>query len=104
MAPLLGGLFSGDVDRLSVAATFPELATWEREHGEPDARGEGGRRGAPGRRLGAAAAPMFLRLRGGLERLTGALAERLGADVRTGNDVTEIRSIDGGWRPGQDRR
>jgi oxygen-dependent protoporphyrinogen oxidase len=31
VAPLLGGLFAGDVDRLSVAATFPELAGWERD-------------------------------------------------------------------------
>ena len=27
------GLYAGDVDRLSVRATFPEIAAWEREHG-----------------------------------------------------------------------
>ena len=29
----LGGLFAGDVDRLGVNATFPELSVWERDFG-----------------------------------------------------------------------
>ena len=36
--PLLAGLFAGDVDRLSVQATFPELARVGAEPGEPDPR------------------------------------------------------------------
>ena len=31
--PLLAGLHAGDVDRLSVQATFPDLAAWERAQG-----------------------------------------------------------------------
>ncbi len=31
--PILGALFAGDVDRLGLAATFPELRFWERERG-----------------------------------------------------------------------
>ncbi|MGZ4132670.1 MAG: protoporphyrinogen oxidase, partial [Actinomycetota bacterium] len=33
LAPFLAGVFAGDVDRLSVQATFPELARWERTQG-----------------------------------------------------------------------
>ena len=33
VGPLLAGLHAGDVDRLSVAATFPELAHWEASQG-----------------------------------------------------------------------
>jgi protoporphyrinogen oxidase len=33
LAPLLGGLWAGDVDRLSAVATFPELVAWERRSG-----------------------------------------------------------------------
>jgi oxygen-dependent protoporphyrinogen oxidase len=76
VGPLLGGLFAGDVDRLSVRATFPELATWERDHGSLIR----GARAAVAAARGKGAQPMFLRLRGGLRRLTGALADALGPD------------------------
>lgn len=81
VAPLLGGLFAGDVDRLSVLATFPELAAWEREHGSlvVGARMQM-RAAAASRPAGSGPPPMFLRLRGGLRRLTTALAEALGAE------------------------
>ncbi len=81
VAPLLGGLFAGDVDRLSVRATFPELAAWERDHGSLllGAK-EQERAAAARRRRGEAPPPMFLRLRGGLRRLVGALAEALGPE------------------------
>ncbi|MGE5225341.1 MAG: protoporphyrinogen oxidase [Planctomycetaceae bacterium] len=100
VAPLLGGLFAGDVDRLSVAATFPELGAWEREHRSlmlgaramrasrrPAAvsaseRSGGGRPAPP---------PMFVRLRGGLSRLTDGLVEALGPDrLRTGTAVRAV--------------
>ncbi len=81
VAPLLGGLFAGDVDRLSVRATFPELAAWERDHGSLllGAK-EQERAAAARRRRGEAPPPMFLRLRGGLRRLVGALAAALGPE------------------------
>ncbi|HEX7248401.1 MAG TPA: protoporphyrinogen oxidase, partial [Actinomycetota bacterium] len=33
VGPLLAGLYAGDVDRLSVQATFPDLQAWERAQG-----------------------------------------------------------------------
>jgi oxygen-dependent protoporphyrinogen oxidase len=98
VAPLLGGLFAGDVDRLSVRATFPELAAWEREH-RSLMRGakamSAARRPASvsGAGKGAPPPPMFVRLRGGLRRITEHLAGTLGPDrVRTGVavDVLEV--------------
>jgi len=94
VAPLLGGLFAGDVDRLSVAATFPELDRWERRHGglirgaRAAARAVGG--GPP--------APMFLRLRAGLRRLTDGLTEAVGRErVRTGQAVEGVAPKGGGF-------
>lgn len=82
--PLLAGLFAGDVDRLSVRATFPELAAWERDHGSLVA-GARAAFAAPG------AGPMFLRPRGGVERLTDVLAEAIGPDrILLGAPVTAI--------------
>jgi oxygen-dependent protoporphyrinogen oxidase len=74
--PILAGLHAGDPERLSVQATFPELAGWERDHGsliraarralrKEDERGRGRK-------------PLFASLWGGLEVLATALAERIG--------------------------
>jgi len=95
VAPLLGGLFAGDVDRLSVRATFPELATWEREHGSlmrgARAMSAARRPASVGGAGQGAPPPMFVRLRGGLRRITDRVAELLGPErVRTGVSVSEL--------------
>jgi len=102
VAPLLGGLFAGDVDRLSVRATFPELAAWEREH-RSLMRGakamSAARRPASvsGAGKGAPPPPMFVRLRGGLRRITERLAETLGPErVRVGVPVDALEVHDRG--------
>ncbi|MGH2528452.1 MAG: protoporphyrinogen oxidase [Actinomycetota bacterium] len=85
VAPLLGGLFAGDVDRLSAEATFPELAEWERRDGSLI---RGAR--AAAKAAGPGSPSMFLRLEGGLGRLTGALAEAIGARLRCGTAVDVV--------------
>jgi oxygen-dependent protoporphyrinogen oxidase len=92
VAPLLGGLFAGDVDRLSVKATFPELAAWERMHGSLIR----GARAASKAARERAVAPMFLRLKGGLRRLTDALAAEI-ERVRCGAAVDGIRREGAGY-------
>ena len=92
VAPLLAGLFAGDVDRLSVRATFPELERWEAWQGSlirgaQAANRQCARSRDPG--------PMFVRPRGGVDRLTDALADRLGSRVRTRTAATGDRS--GRW-------
>ena len=42
VAPLLAGLYAGDVDRLSARATFPELLAWESTQGSLIRRFAGG--------------------------------------------------------------
>jgi protoporphyrinogen/coproporphyrinogen III oxidase len=85
--PLLGGLFAGDIDRLGVRATFPELAEWERDFGGLIL----GARAAFGN--GRSAGPMFLRPAEGVPTLPRALEAALGPGrVRTGHEVTGIRS------------
>jgi oxygen-dependent protoporphyrinogen oxidase len=80
VAPLLGGLFAGDVDRLSVRATFPELAEWERRHGSLMR----GARAAAGSARDAPPPPMFLRPRGGMIRLPATLGAALKDEVHLG--------------------
>jgi oxygen-dependent protoporphyrinogen oxidase len=95
IGPLLAGLYAGDVDALSVRATFPELQGWERAQGSL-------LRGAQAatRRPKADAGPMFVRPRDGVERLIEALLEDVGAaTVRTSTPAQKIeRAGETAWR------
>ena len=95
IAPLLAGLYAGDVDALSVRATFPEFQGWERAQGSL-LRGAQ----AAARRPKGDAGPMFLRPRDGVERLIDALVEDVGnATLRTSTPATKIEHADGdAWR------
>ena len=90
VAPLLGGLYAGDVDRLSARATFPELVGVGARAGVADPRRAG--RDAPrARRRPGADVPASGR--GGVHALTDALAARLGDRVRDrGAASTAVRA------------
>jgi oxygen-dependent protoporphyrinogen oxidase len=96
LAPLLAGLHAGDIDRLSVRATFPDLATWERAQGSLFRGSQATSRLARKSQLG----PMFARPRGGVERLTDELAAHLGDRMRLGAVATGVEpgrvSLEGG--------
>ena len=95
VAPLLAGLFAGDIDRLSVQATFPELARWEASQGSLIRGAQAASRDA---RRGRDPGPMFLRPKGGVERLTEVLADRLaGPRVRSATRVSGIGLRDHGY-------
>jgi oxygen-dependent protoporphyrinogen oxidase len=90
--PLLGGLFAGDIDRLGVRATFPELATWERTHGSLI-------RGAKAAlEASTSAGPLFLTPAEGVSALPRALIERLDPErIRTQSAVTSIAQDGAGF-------
>ncbi len=102
--PLMAGIYVSDPDRLSLAATFPQFAALEREHGgvirglraaarsagngrgaqrgQERARSSGQDQGAPGvTPKGAAASSMFVNLIGGSAELVEALESALGPAV-----------------------
>jgi protoporphyrinogen/coproporphyrinogen III oxidase len=89
--PLLSGIFAGDADQLSLAATFPRLRDIERQHG-------GLIRGMLHQRREASkreAAPQssyspFVSFAGGMGELPRTIAERL-TDVGVHTDVTVDR-------------
>ena len=72
--PLLGGLYAGDLDRLSVRATFPELARWERDF---DSLIRGAKAAI---KAAGDAGPMFLRPHEGVARLPEALLDAIGPE------------------------
>ncbi|OIV35591.1 protoporphyrinogen oxidase [Mangrovactinospora gilvigrisea] len=100
--PLLGGVYAGNADRISLQAAIPQLYALARQGGSLlEAVGkhlEAARAQQAG--AGGAPAPVFTGVRGGLGRLPQAVAEALaardGAELRTGIAVTRLRRAAGG--------
>ncbi|HEX6420586.1 MAG TPA: protoporphyrinogen oxidase [Acidimicrobiales bacterium] len=96
VAPLVGSVYAGDCDRLSLQVTAAQLmAARDRDPSDPSLV-----RAAAALRAEAAATgqPVFLAPRGGMGRLADILADVLGDDLRTGARVTGLVREGGGWR------
>ncbi|NJC68401.1 protoporphyrinogen oxidase [Planosporangium thailandense] len=92
--PMLGGVYAGRADDLSLATTMPALAaTARREHTLT-----GAVRAALAARP-ASSGPIFGTLVGGVGRLVSAVTERLAAvDLRLGLPVRAVAADAAGWR------
>jgi len=94
--PLVGGLYAGDPEHLSVAALFPHLKRLEREHGSI-VRGvlaarRAGRSGFdPGKRR-------LFSFSSGMATLPARLMETLAGRVRFGTRVEAVEPLRGGYR------
>ncbi|MFG1925748.1 protoporphyrinogen oxidase [Cryptosporangium sp. NPDC048952] len=90
--PLLGGVYAGQADRLSLRATMPALAAGLAD--QPSllkaARANRGK-AAPG-------TPVFGTIRGGLSRLVTTVAHESKAAIRTGMPVRSLRRTTDGWQ------
>jgi oxygen-dependent protoporphyrinogen oxidase len=93
VAPMLGGVYAGDVDRLSVRAVMPQLAAALERHARlTDAVNEVKRPAASGPRP-----PVFATVDGGLSRLVTATSATARAEIRLGMTVRELRQTPYGW-------
>ena len=90
--PLLGGVYAGHADLLSLDATMPQLAAHARRERSLLAAARAARENAPPTEV-----PVFGSLRGGLGRLPAAVARASGAQVRLGSTVRELRRTPDGW-------
>ena len=92
--PMLGGVYAGRADRLSLEVTMPQLARTARvEHtlrGAVRAAQAASRR-VPGR-------PIFGAVDGGMSRLVAAAAAAAGARISLGLPVRELARTGHGWR------
>jgi oxygen-dependent protoporphyrinogen oxidase len=101
--PLLGGVYAGHADKLSLRATIPQLvplaaAGTPLTTGVRDLLAKGA---ANSSATGEAPKPVFAGIRGGVGRLPGAIAAdaaKRGADLRTGVAVRALRRTGTGWR------
>jgi len=91
--PMLGGVYAGRADVLSLAATMPGLARTLREHRTLLSAVRAAIRSDP------AAGPVFATVRGGMSRLVDAVVAALGpVDLRPGLPVRELARTTDGWR------
>lgn len=88
--PFVSGVFAGNPERLSLAASLPRLAQMEKEHGSLLFAGL--RRKRPSMRS------RLLSFAGGMQDLPRAAAATLGDRLRCNAPVTAILPVDQGWR------
>jgi oxygen-dependent protoporphyrinogen oxidase len=96
VAPLVGSIYAGDCDRLSLAVSAPQLAAArDLDPGDPSLL-----RAAAALRSRAVdtGRPVFLAPAGGMGRLAGALHGALGDAVRPGSRVTAVEPEGTRWR------
>ncbi len=91
--PLLGGVYAGRADQLSLAATLPQLLAHVRRERSLLAAVRASRAATPPVEGAVFGAP-----RGGVGRLPAAVACASGAEIRTGATVREMRRTPTGWR------
>jgi oxygen-dependent protoporphyrinogen oxidase len=92
--PLLGGVYAGRADELSLATTVPALArAARREHTLSAAV-----RAAQAATVRVPGRPVFATVEGGLSRLVAAAAAASGARISLGLPVRELARTAHGWR------
>ncbi|MGZ4616597.1 MAG: protoporphyrinogen oxidase [Actinomycetes bacterium] len=91
--PLLGGVYPGRADLLSLDATLPQLAPYARSNRSLLAAARKARAAQPVSASGA----VFGAPRGGVGRLPAAVAKASAATVRTGVTVRELSRRPSGW-------
>ena len=93
--PLLGGVYAGLADELSLRATVPALAVAAGAHRSLLDAAASVLADGPGDDV-----PVFAGIRGGVGRLPAAVAAASGAEIRTGVTVRGLLRTDDGWRVG----
>jgi protoporphyrinogen/coproporphyrinogen III oxidase len=87
--PLMVGIYGAEAERLSVAASMPQLAALERNHGSI-AWGMFRTRAQRAAAAAASSDPMVVSLRGGMTQLTDRLAACVSSSLRLGVSVQRI--------------
>lgn len=97
--PLMAGIYSGSGAELSLAATFPQLRTAEKEHGGLIRGVLAQRKAAKARPIGHQSKQGFLSFKTGIHELTDALRNAIesnGGVIHTNRRVARIDLIDDG--------
>ncbi|MEX0788475.1 MAG: protoporphyrinogen oxidase [Anaerolineales bacterium] len=98
LEPLLAGIYAGDGEQLSLAATFPQWRQIELEHGGLIKGMLAGKKKAPPSKPGAKNRSAFLTPTTGLAEIVEALEQRLaGVEIRLGRPVARVEAASPGY-------
>jgi oxygen-dependent protoporphyrinogen oxidase len=95
--PLLGGVYAGRADLLSLDATLPQLAPYARTHRSLLTAARATLAAQNGGPHGSGSAAVFGAPRGGVGRLPAAVARASEATIRTSATVRELTRTPTGW-------
>lgn len=98
--PLIGGIYTADPDRLSLAATMPRFLQMERDHRSVIAAMWRAARARPQEANNASGArwSLFVTLQHGMRQFVDTLASRLSlGEVRANTAVASVQQTDGRW-------
>ncbi|NIK12640.1 protoporphyrinogen oxidase [Alkalibacillus almallahensis] len=90
--PLISGIYAGNIDNLSLQATFPHFLQTEQKYGSLI---RGLQKTTPSQQTSGKKQGMFLTLDGGLQTLVNGLADALECDVRTSSPIERVSRQDG---------
>ena len=94
--PLIGGIYTADPQKLSMAATMPQFAEMEREFGSLI---RGVRKAAQSTPASGARYGMFVAPRGGMTDLVNAIAARLATkSIQRQHSVSRVHRTATGWK------
>lgn len=96
--PLLGGIYGGDPEDMSMAATFPRLQAMERKHRSLVKGMASMMREANARRRAGDAPSLFTSLKSGMQTLPDALADSLRDRLHPDHPVEHLERADQGWK------
>ena len=96
--PLLGGIYGGDPEDMSMSATFPRLQALEKKHGSLVKGMSAMMRDAQKRTKQGTAPSLFTSLKSGMQALPDALVSQLDGHLQPNHPVHDIERITSGWR------
>jgi protoporphyrinogen/coproporphyrinogen III oxidase len=92
--PLLGGVYGGSADQLSVDAVLPRFVQMEAKYGSLGRAMVAARRNS----AGSGQRPLFTSLKSGMQQMTDALISRLPANtLRPGTRIEAVKAESGKW-------
>jgi oxygen-dependent protoporphyrinogen oxidase len=96
--PMLGGVYAGRADQLSLATTLPSLAAAARRHNTLTGAVRAALGGGASRKEPGAYGPVFGTIAAGMSTLVDALALASGAEIRLGLPVRALSRVGTRWR------
>ena len=104
IGPMVSGIFAGNPETMSLKSCFPRIHELEQQYGGllkamvKMAKQKKAEIKA-GKQVASAAGPagVLTSFAGGIQELTDATVKKLKGQVRTGQAVTGLKAIDGGW-------